>query len=197
MNTSLTRDQIKEFSEQFSQQFIPDPAICGPEELERLQLLASDISVYIVKSESAKATIRQLFNIFHIWLKICIKEKLYTVIYHIVHVVGSIAESFSIARKFLYKEASLGASSLLVQLARSLVLFPFYKEQCTQLLSEHPNVTKMTLEEIHSFAISYQVNPSQIEQDLSIKKAATEPIHIVKSILDLFRCVAAECGGQL
>ncbi|CAO3646579.1 unnamed protein product [Mucor hiemalis] len=195
INTALSRLLTKQLSEEFSQQFIPDPSQSPPQtEYERLQLLASDVNNSILKGDSTDNTIRLLLNIFNLTLKIAIKCKLYKIIHTIANVTYALTGNFTIARKYLQRDVAFDAnSSLLVQFTKSLALFPFYEPQCPELLSLVGEHRDLSFSDIDRLTTTFNMKPSQIYKDLHSPQSTDKALVIVKSILELFFRVGSDC----
>jgi hypothetical protein len=191
INVSLDRRRIQEFSDKFSQQFVPEEGQCSSSACGNLVLLASDIRGYLIKSEYANGTIRLLLNAFNLFMPICIKERLHKILKNIVTVVLQLSKEFSITAQYLYKDLIFDSNSILTQFANTLALYPFREAKPPQLLLDHPDIEKRTYGEINHAADLYSTPVTQIAKVLHGKTPKEAPV-IITNILKLFYCVGSK-----
>lgn len=185
------KQRVEYFSTAFSQEFIPEQGQCSSIALDNMKLLASDIRSYLVKSEYADGTIRLLLNVFNLCMPICITERLYVIMQHIINIVNTLAISFPVVTKYLHRDFTFDANSLLTQFVKTLALFPLRDVQPPQVIVDHPDIENKSFGEIKHVVENYSSSPSQITKSLHTKTPKEEP-EIIKSILDLFYCVGSK-----
>lgn len=192
INVCLTKANIRYFSERFSQQLVPHRSQCSSaENYNHLLLLASDISHHLIKSEYAHSTIRLLLNVLNLSLQICIKERSFKVIQNIVSVLLGLSTCFPITKKYLEKDL-IDNNSILIQLAKSLELFCFDKQEKYLLLIDVPDIQKKSMTDIIRLSETYSTTPTEILRRLKQANTPKESFLIVNSILELFFWVGSQ-----
>lgn len=192
INVCLTKVNIRYFSERFSQQLVPHRNQCSSaENYNHLLLLASDISHHLIKSEYAHSTIRLLLNVLNLSLQICIEERSFKVIQNIVSVLLGLSTCFPITKKYLEKDL-IDNNSILIQLAKSLKLFCFDKQEKYLLLIDVPDIKKKSMTEVIRLSETYSTTPTEILRRLEQANTPKESFLIVNSILELFFWVGSQ-----